>query len=179
MGEEPQVHRGLVGLGVHTHRGGVDDDGSIGVKFQIVVVVLPGPGDHHHLTGPQLVQHVLHSQTGSAGTQHQALAAQDADAALPDHALKAGGIGVVAQQGAVGLTDHRVHTADGPGGLGEIIAHGDDRRLIGDGHIQTAEIPRPQEVPQLILGHLEKFVRIVAEKGVEFRRIAVAQLLTQ
>jgi hypothetical protein len=41
------------------------------------------------------------------------------------------------------------------------------------------EVSRPQEVPQLFLGHLEEIIVVVAKKGVKFRRIAVAQLLSQ
>ena len=179
VGELAQVHRGCGGVGIHAHRGGVDDDGGVLVAVQVVIVVLPGAGDHHNLPRPQLPQNILGREAGPPRAQHQALPAQDADAALPHHALKAGRVGVVPQQGAVQLFEHGVHAADGGGGLGEVVADGQHGGLVGDGDVQALEIPDPEKVPQPVRGDLKKLVVVVAKEGVKGWGVAVPQFFSQ
>ena len=146
---------------------------------QVVVVILPAAGDHHHLSGAQLVQHIPHRQACPAGAQHQALAAQNPDPALPHHAFKPGGVGVVPEKGAVRLLDHRVHAADGLGSLGQMLADVMDCGLIGNGHVQALEIPLPEKVSQVPGGYLEQLVVVVPKEGVKLRGVAVTQLFPQ
>ncbi len=134
-GEPAQVHRGGSGVGIHAHGGGVHDDLGIGVLGQVLVVVRAGARDDHDLPGPQLVQHILHGEAGAPGTQHQALPSPDPDAALPYQTLEARCIGVVPEETAVRVAHDGVHAADGSGGLGQVVAQGQHRRLIGDGDV--------------------------------------------
>ena len=99
--------------------------------------------------------------------------------ALPDHALKPGRVGVVPQQRPVQLLDHGVHTADGRSGLGEIVADGQHGGLIRDGHVQALKIPGPDKIAQLVRGDLKELIVIVPKKGMQFRGIAMPQLLSQ
>ena len=178
-GEPAQVHRGSGGVGVHPHGGGVHDHFCVGVLGQVLVVVRAGPGDHHDLPRPQLVQHILHRETGPAGAKHQALAPPDADAALPDQALEARRVRVVAEEAAVRVAHHGVHAANGGSGLGQVVAQGQHGGLIGNGDVQALKITVPDEVPQLVRGHFKQFVFVIAKKGMQLRGIAVAELFSQ
>ena len=149
------------------------------MPVQVGIVVLAVAGDHHDLPSPQLSQDILNRQAGPAGAQHQALPAQNPHPALPDHALKPGRVGVVPQQRPVQLLDHGVHTADGRGGLGEIVADGQHGGLIRDGHVQALKIPGPDKIAQLVRGDLKELIVIVPKKGMQFRGIAMPQLLSQ
>ena len=70
-----------------------------------------------------------------------------------------------------------VHAADAPGLGGELPAVGDDRLLIGDGHVQSLELPPLQKGTKLLGGQLHQPVIVVPQPAVDGRGKAVAQLL--
>ena len=71
LGELVQIHGGNSVVGVHTHRGGVDDDLGVGVAVQILIVILSGTGDGDDLPGSQLGEHCPHRERCPAAAQHQ------------------------------------------------------------------------------------------------------------
>ena len=138
----------------------------------------PAPGDHDDL-GPLRPQHGLHRLRGSAGAEHKGLfAGRDAAAPLQKQA-EAARVRVCAVQRAVRPPDERVHAAG-------LLCHGRERRaerhdgaFIGDGHVQPVPCRAVQEVRQPLRRDLEQVIGIRAEHGVNFRGIAVAQVLAQ
>ena len=146
------------------------------MAVQIVVVVLAGAGDDGDAGGPQLLQHGAHRGGGAAAAQYQHLFARHGDAAVGHHPGKAVGVGVVAVQGAVLPVDQHIHAAQLFRDGGQLGAVGDDRFLVGDGDIQSGEVPAGEKLVQLVLGALIQLVVVVPQQGVDGRGVAVAQL---
>ena len=105
----------------HAHRGGVDDHGGVIVLVEILVIILPGAGDHGD-GGPLLPQHSLHRHRGAAGSQHQRLFSGQGNAAFLHHGVKSVGIGVVPAETAIEPAHHGVDAAQGGGHGRKLVA---------------------------------------------------------
>ena len=177
--EDGQIHRGDPGVGVHTHRGGVDDVPGVGVSVQVLIVVRPGAGDGDDLSGAQVLQHGVDGQGGPAGAQHQHLLAADLGPGGAEEVQKAVIVGVVPVQGAVGPLHDGVDAADALRRRGEGPAEGHHCLFIGDGDVQPPEIPPFQEGTHLLRRQLHQLIVVAGQPAVDGGGEAVPQVLPQ
>ena len=118
----------------------------------------------------------MNGEGGSAGTQHQSLLPRHLRSGRAEQVGKAVVVGVVAQEGPVRTAEDGIHAADPPGLGGQLITVGDHRFFIGNGHIQPAKLPRPEEGPQFLRRQLDQTVFVAGQLAVDGGGKAVAQL---
>ena len=158
--EQPQIHRRRAVMGIHPHRGGVDDDLGIGVAVQMVVIVRTAAGNDGNVSA-QLLQRGLHRDGGPAAAQHQRLFPGGVDAAAADHIKKAEQVRVVAVQRAVRTVDEGVDALQSFRRLGQLPAAGHHRLLVGNRDVQAVPAVGAQKGVQVLLGDLKETVVIL------------------
>ena len=177
LGEQGQIHRGNAGVGIHAHRGGIDDDRRIGVEMEIVVIVLTGAGNGND-PGSEIFQSGDDGLGSAAGAQHQHLLATHIQTAGADHALEAEIVGIMAGEFAV-PADDAIDSAQLFGNGGEGIQIGDDILLIGNGHVDAGPIAVAEEIFQFLRFLFKEGKTVIAQPSVDLGGIAVAQFTAQ
>ena len=139
IGKPCKIHGGNTHKRVHTHGGGIDDNGCIGMKVEVTVVVFSCAGDDDHLRAQRFQNG--HSGVGcAAAAQNQHLFAGNRQTAVCYHGPEAEKIGVVANETAVASADNGVHCPQLLRHIGQLIQVGDHILFIGHGHIQSCEV---------------------------------------
>ena len=178
-GELVQIHRRYAGVGVHPHRGGIDDILRVPVAVQVAVVVRAAAGDGDHIPSPQVRQHRPHCEGGSAGAQNQHLLTPDLGPRRLEQIAEAVVVGVVPVQRAVRFPHNGVDAADALRRRGEFLAVGHHCLFVWDGHVQPPEAPLLEKGAHLVRGELHQLVVITAQLPVDGGGEAVAQVLPQ
>ena len=143
---------------------------------EVFVVVLPLPGDHRDLRRAQLPRGGLGGAAGAAGAQDHRFFPRHVNPSPAGQVDEAVDVGVAAGEGSVPV-DHRVHRSDGGGPGVHLVAQGDHRPLVGDGHVQPLELPAAEEVLHLAGRRGQEAVVIARQGLVELGGEAVAQFL--
>ena len=174
-----RIHRGDTVLRIHAHRRRVDQPLRVRVAAQVLIVVLPAPGDHPDVSGPQVFQADHRRLRGPAAAQHQALRALRTEAGPLQQGHQSGVVRVVSPEAPVRRPENRVHGADPLRPVRDFVQQGHDRLFVGNRHVDPAEIPLFQEFRQFLRRQLDQPVVISAQLPVNLRRKAVPQLLPQ
>ena len=116
---------------------------------------------------------------GSAGPQHQNFFSAHLGPGGLEQVAEPVVVRVISVESPVRAAEKGVDAANSPGSGGEGITAGHHRLFIGDGHIQPAEPPRPEEWLHLLWGELHQPVVIAGQLPVDGGRKAVAQPLAQ
>ena len=163
-------------VGIHAHGGGVDEHLNVGVvPVQRRVVHGTRARYHHDFPRSQPTARRAGGQRGAAAAQDGALPPGDLHPRPLRQGDETADVGVVPHQRAV--PHHQgVHAPHLPGGVGQRVAVGVGHLLVGDGHVQPPEIPGGHQRDEFILRTLPQGVCVIAQPGVNLRRIAVPQL---
>ena len=185
VGKVGQIYGGPAVMGVHSHRGCVDDNRCISVPIRCRYGKKIGDGSAQSFGAggdrmipggdvcAQPMQNGANGLSRPSGAQDQNLPASHRNTGFFQEIGKTEGIGVVAVEAAVGAAEEGVHIAGFPGGGGKIIAQGIGRALIGDGHIEPVPGAGAEKILHLLRGNFKKSVVVAAQEAVQQGGMAV------
>ena len=169
-----QCDRRSAVVGIHSQRRCVDQNLRVRMALQIFVIILAAARDLHDLR-PHPPQHVAGRPGGAAASEHQCLPALHRNAAVQNHLRKAENVGVVPEERSVRAADDGIDAADAPRRLGKLRAEGHDGFFVRDRDVQSVKVSAGQEAFHLFRRFFAEAVLVIAEHGVDRRRIAVSQ----
>ena len=173
MGKGVQGHRRDAAVGVHPHRGGVEEHLGIGMAGEGFIVVLPTAGDGHDLRRPQLPGGGAGGAAGAAGAQDHHLLPGHVHAGPPGQVDEPVDVRVVSSEPPAPV-HHRVHRPDSGGAGVDLVAQGHHRLLVGDGHVEPPEVPAAEEVRHRLRRRGQELVVTARQGPVDLGGEAVA-----
>ena len=177
--EAQQINDRLAVVRVHADRRGVHDELGVRVAGEVGVIVLPIAGDDDDLARLLLFERVHHRGGSAAAAEHEHLFRARREHRAAQQLFKAVDVRIVAVERSVGAADDRIDAADGARRFGELVANRRGALFVGDRDVQRVKIALPKEGLHILRFGLIELILIVAEHGMDGRRIAVAELLSE
>ena len=157
LGKTIQSQRRNAGIGVHAYGGGVDNDRSIGMAIQILIIVLPVAGNDHHI-GAHFLQNGCGCVGCAAAAQYKHLFPGGIQAGASDHGSEAKIVRIMPNQGAVRTPDDGIDRSHSHGSGRQFSQKRNDIFFIRNGDVDCGKVA-------------------VFQKGFQFLRLFFKQLI--
>ena len=121
-----------------------------------------------HAGGSLAADGGLYSGSGTTGSENEDPGALKPDSGCPGHGQEAVVIGIVPRQAAVGATQDHVDGTGKAGRRSQLIQILDNRLLVRNGHIDSAERLVPEKFAQFLRTQFLQFIRFPGKILVDY-----------
>ena len=173
-----QANRFSAQIGEHSKRRRVHKNFRIRVaERRILIIFLPAARKHNHLPRAGIARCRPHRQGGTAAAADQHLFPGKRNPCSPRQAEEPRIVGIVPEEPAV-PQHQRVDAADLAGRGGKLVAVGNHRPLVGNGHIESLKIPGSEKSIDFLPRDGAQLVAVSGKLLMDPLGIAVAEPLS-